>query len=133
MNREIKYKSVFKEYKTGKLFIGNETWGVIQGGFASPSTYSHAERIADLQFTGLTDKKGKGIYEGDICSTDSKEYAMNKSVVWNDRHACFEFDYPLGKSILQRSSIEVIGNIYENPELLIPTIKLNTMPFKNPC
>ena len=80
--------------------------------------YNQETPFVIMQFTGLKDKNGKDIYEGDICSTDSKEYAMNKSVVWDARHARFEFDYPLGKSILQRSSIEVIGNIYENPELL---------------
>ena len=71
-----------------------------------------------MQFTGLVDKNGKEIYEGDICFADSKEYARNKQVVWNERLACFEFDYPLGKSLLQKDSIEIIGNVYENPELL---------------
>ena len=76
------------------------------------------DRIKLMQGTGLFDKNEKEIYEGDICATYSKEYARNKTVIWNTSMACFQFDYPIGKSITQKNDIEIIGNIYEHPNLL---------------
>lgn len=79
---------------------------------------TYGDMYVVMQYTGLKDKNGKEIYEGDICFAESKEYPRNKQVIWNEELARFEFDYPLGKSLLSTDSIEVIGNIYENPELL---------------
>ena len=68
------------------------------------------------QFTGLKDKNGKDIYEGDIVHYWGGEYyqgywEFNRTVVIKDMiDDCFmmgEYEF-----------LEVIGNIYENPELL---------------
>lgn len=63
------------------------------------------------QYTGLKDKNGKEIYEGDKIG--------NGVVRWSDLHAQFKI---VGKDfetdMVYASSREVIGNIYENPELL---------------
>jgi uncharacterized phage protein (TIGR01671 family) len=72
-----------------------------------------------MQFTGLKDKHGNDIYEGDICSTESDQYPRNKTVIWNEGLARFEFDYPLGKSLLATQYIEVIGNIHQHPQLIV--------------
>lgn len=79
------------------------------------------------QYTGLTDKNGKKIFEGDVISTDLKR--PYNIVVFRD--GCFMFNcndgnqdyYDIMLPILQSEHTryeygEVIGNIYDNPELL---------------
>lgn len=78
-----------------------------------------------MEFTGLQDKNGKEIYEGDIVKGNGYE----KTIV-EFKHGAFIIGYHNGSSTSERpkliqnnatktaNRIEVIGNIYENPELL---------------
>lgn len=79
------------------------------------------------QFTGLLDKNGKEIYEGDVIrSYDSKNNPITHSISWDNKKACYVatmLQYPLlGGSIdkgwIDEFEKEVIGNIFDNPELL---------------
>jgi uncharacterized phage protein (TIGR01671 family) len=73
-----------------------------------------------LQYTGLKDKNGKEIYEGDILG----RIGFFHKVVINDGTNFYSYSVnnPQSIFILNKFSIdgydEIIGNIYENPELL---------------
>lgn len=76
-----------------------------------------------LQYTGLKDKNDKEIYEGDIVSLLSRFSSAYYEVYWDDRNCqfrlCAKGDRQFDKThdLRMRADI-VIGNIYENPELV---------------
>lgn len=81
------------------------------------------------QFTGLTDKNGNEIYEGDRCIINFCFSFYNKIAIVYYKDARFYLDdkHPEGNLPLsafvdskRNSSIEIIGNIHDNPELLNP-------------
>lgn len=81
------------------------------------------------QFTGLHDKNGKEMYEGDIIQREIKFEGKEKpkkqsfKIKWNQEFAEFQPISvngwtPILRYILDGDKTEIIGNIYENPELL---------------
>lgn len=124
MNREIKFRAWDN---VDKMMYVNLQNGIH---FEDGSVYAFQDFIDNkgyhefnlMQFTGLQDKNGKDIYEGDLISEEgSKPYEVvwqYHSVQWimqytgegrTYRHMAYDY---------AQQQYEVIGNIYENPELL---------------
>ena len=77
------------------------------------------------QYTGLTDKNGKKIFEGDICrNTKTGEIVSVKwhgtmaGYVWSRRKEGCAHLFDFGELFRCFDKYEVIGNIHDNPELL---------------
>jgi uncharacterized phage protein (TIGR01671 family) len=133
--REIKFRAWDKETKTmiSDEWIqtldlrGDGSWTIyLGGGMKQYLTQKQSDKkITDcvlLQYTGLKDKNGKEIYEGDIvCQFKGSEYKAHYIVCWRNDHAGFWLYYkdePHLDLNHYRVKLEVIGNIYENPELM---------------
>lgn len=84
------------------------------------------KNIKLMQSTGLKDKSGKEIFEGDILACKTDDEVINLNVFWDEEHALFMFESkkyneqePLAELVENNTyPFEIIGNIYENPELL---------------
>ena len=76
-----------------------------------------------MQYTWLKDKNGKEIYEGDIITCWAYQREKEEINEWKKIEVTYKdgYFYPFWYNAWWRSAvynIEVIGNIYENPELL---------------
>lgn len=91
---------------------------------------SSDDKCVLMQFTGLLDKNGKEIYEGDIVKyTRINGKEIIAEIEWRSEDGCyyyFNHKEPVDSDVSNKESTffiattitEIIGNIYENPELL---------------
>ena len=114
--REIKFRAW--NVLENKMIPWEEMWSIL--GVTSITTYEHQHDsigktkplYIPMQYTGLKDKNGKEIYEGDILYGNEDE---NDTVVYEENKFILQ---PLGDDSIFWEKSEVIGNIYENKELL---------------
>lgn len=84
------------------------------------------DEITLMQSTGLKDKNGKEIFEGDILACKTDDEVINLNIFWDEEHALFMFESkkyneqePLAELVEDNTyPFGIIGNIYENRELL---------------
>ncbi|QYC52364.1 YopX protein [Fusobacterium phage FNU_1P] len=119
--REIKFRAWHNEEKImgevlgidilhKEIFFSNE----------DADCYEHTDfkDIELMQYTGLKDKNNKEIYEGDIVTLHNSKY----KIIFNSKEAGFvlrddKFEMNIPFTNNNNKRMEVIGNIYENPEL----------------
>ncbi|EAE7496961.1 hypothetical protein BKL10_10445 [Listeria monocytogenes] len=136
---DIEYRAFVKETKkmlpvTDLCFNETEAVGVSGCGDANCTLcvdwYSFDDVVL-IQYTGLKDKNGKKIFEGDIVAFSEDDFhVFNSQVEYfsEDGYPAFDIKVPstyyFDSNVFSEVSmsglyeIEVIGNIHENPELL---------------
>lgn len=82
-------------------------------------SYRNFNDVELMQYTGLKDKNNKEIYEGDIVTLHNSRY----KVIYNSKGARFvlrndEFELEITFINNNNERMEILGNIYENPELM---------------
>lgn len=123
MNREIKFRGQqinTKKWVYGYLYRNKGLYVICEN-----IRYAEEEPILlDTvgQYTGLHDKNGKEIFEGDIVKVDSNMLKMTGIVTYNDNEAMFVLEDLSDKIeeclLYMQEDLEVIGNIYDNFKLL---------------
>ena len=127
--REIRFRCwdkkdevMFYSRKDNFTFIeadrSDKKYGVVMKGVLSAAIDN---KMPIMQFTGLKDRNGREIYEGDIYRVDAEDALCGTyPVVVDETHG---MRFMLGKSIVCKADAiygEVIGNVYENPEMVKP-------------
>ncbi len=125
--REIKFRVWDKKNKKwiddsdiainqkGLLFVRYEGQVEFQ-----PMSLTKSSNFKVVLYTGINDKKGKEIYQGDVVEIKSIDGIYYEKICWNKSESrlednCWEFSDSTGWFV---EELEIIGSIYENPELL---------------
>lgn len=122
MSREIKFRVYDKEKNmwTNFKILDNIMYFMDKNtGVWFHEKYKAKERFALMQYTGIKDKNDVEIYEGDIVILNDAE-EENRCVVKYKYGSYILVDGDLRENLsnVENRFLEVIGNIYENPELL---------------
>ena len=138
--REIKFRAFYKDYgdpakPNGSMFYdciptgSFEEWLIAFDGAENgyDGDFEVGKDIEIMQYTGLKDKNGREIYEGDVLYwNDSRKLEVRWGTVgWVLFSDLFKrLGFPDGDTCSEYNTVsytrvsEVIGNVYESPELL---------------
>lgn len=125
MTREIKFRvwngkemiTPMTANNNAEIFAGLNSTGLEYSEYMGKGVY---RRFPLMQYTGIKDKNGKEICESDIVKRCVYGKVYIKEVLWIAEEAKFATAFDMsGMGTLENpSNTEVIGNIYENPELI---------------
>jgi hypothetical protein len=126
--REIKFRAWNPETKTmvyeleeinllGTNIVAGISSGLIKASYMNGrGLWIEAEL---MQYTGLKDRNGREIYEGDIVISTNRLHECEVEENVHFLNGCFMFgNWNTHEFFNRHQSIKVIGNVYENPELL---------------
>lgn len=128
MNREIKFRIWADNKFYNKCLVGNtnntndEKWTYPMVWLEKQKEWVHCDNGIICQYTGLHDKNGKEIYEGDIVRIIVNNN-IEKICKVEFKNGIFGVMFSKNKDLTAfphfcNTTFEVIGNIYDNPELL---------------
>ena len=122
MNDRFKFRYLYQDKlrEVIDLDFDNEYITVRTSPYETVSTGLELKNL--MQCTGIADKNGKLIYEGDILLSLATKSHIGV-VCWYKEKAYFKINgkgiaYNALQTLCSKKAFEVIGNIYENPELL---------------
>ena len=123
MNREIEFRGFdSREWRYGDLEYNRKNDVARIHTYKDDDSYNKqylVDPYTVCEFTGMRDKHGKKIFEGDIVRTNGCEEFFE--VIYDAPDFCLKKNSSGYRFLNHPENFEVIGNIYDNPELLTKT------------
>ena len=114
-NREIRFRVWVPEEKIFRYCDYIPTMGFV---WEISGTRLEVGELYPQQFTGWQDKNGRLIYEGDILKCVKRTHNKYVEVTYDTYLASFLFEERHIPEFLMLNEVKMVGNIFENPELL---------------